>query len=157
MRVGNRAGKALPNTCPKCGEVKDETDFNPSWPSRCKPCVARYNKNRRNLPHRKAYHLEANRKLHQKYKLIVISHYGGKCECCGEDNIGFLTIDHINGDGKEHRNSLGSPGSHFYKRLIDCGFPKDPPLRVLCYNCNCGRYTHGGICPHGLAGKGENL
>jgi hypothetical protein len=26
-------------------------------------------------------------------------------------------------------------------------FPNDV-LRLLCFNCNCGRAKNGGICPH---------
>jgi ssDNA-binding Zn-finger/Zn-ribbon topoisomerase 1 len=33
------------------------------------------------------------------FKSAVMKEYGGKCICCGESNIVFLTIDHIDGSG----------------------------------------------------------
>jgi hypothetical protein len=78
-------------------------------------------------------------------KIAVMQHYGGKCACCGEANLGFLTLDHINNDGVVHRKVTGM-GARFYEWILKNGFPTD--LQVLCFNCNCGRAGHGGICPH---------
>jgi hypothetical protein len=47
----------------------------------------------------------------RKYR--VLSHYSNGvpvCACCGESLIGFLTLDHINGDGAQHRKALGIHG-----------------------------------------------
>lgn len=77
-------------------------------------------------------------------KLEVVSHYGGRCNCCGELNIFFLCVDHINNDGNEHRKTVPN-GSKFYTWIIKNDFPDY--LQILCYNCNQGkRFT--GICPH---------
>ena len=81
----------------------------------------------------------------QKARQETIIYYGGKCECCGEDRIGFLTIDHINGGGNAHRRSLKKQGAEFCKWLIKQGFPEG--YRVLCFNCNCAIYIYG-TCPH---------
>jgi hypothetical protein len=35
----------------------------------------------------------------------VIAAYGGRCACCGEFERDFLTLDHVNNDGAEHRRS----------------------------------------------------
>lgn len=78
--------------------------------------------------------------------------YGNKCNCCGETNPLFLTIDHVNNDGYKHRGrndgkyKIGSFSGHYYKTIIKAGFPED--LQLLCYNCNCGRARNKGICPH---------
>jgi hypothetical protein len=80
---------------------------------------------------------------HRANKMIVLSHYGTKCACCGESEIMFLTIDHVNNDGAKHRKEMGS-GSKTYKWLIDNNFPEG--FQTLCYNCNCGR-RHD-VCPH---------
>lgn len=69
----------------------------------------------------------------------VFEHYGNKCECCGETNDGFLTIDHI--DGNIEREKCGTS---LYSRLRREGYPDN--VRILCWNCNCGR--RNGICPH---------
>ncbi|HEA68231.1 MAG TPA: hypothetical protein ENI07_15635 [Desulfobacterales bacterium] len=78
-------------------------------------------------------------------KEIVVKAYGGKCECCGESIIEFLTIDHINGDGHLHRRKVGK-GRKIYQDLINLGFPKDN-YRLLCFNCNITRGFYG-YCPH---------
>lgn len=79
-------------------------------------------------------------------KKIVIDHYGGKCECCGENILEFLTIDHINNDGASHRRELKGKGIKVYKDIIKNNFPKGR-FRVLCFNCNITRGFYG-YCPH---------
>jgi len=94
---------------------------------------------------------ERERELRRKYrehaKIAAIEHYGGVCACCGEWQIEFLALDHINGGGKAHRMKASGVGWQFYRWLARNGWPDDPPLRVLCHNCNqsIGFY---GYCPH---------
>lgn len=57
----------------------------------------------------------------------------------------FLTLDHTNNDGKRHRRSIGF---NFYCWLVKNNFPTDPPMSVLCMNCNFGRSHNRGVCPH---------
>lgn len=85
-------------------------------------------------------------------KKQMLAAYGGKCACCGEVEPHFLTIDHINGGGTEHRKSIGGAGTAVMFDLQRRGWPKDG-YRLLCYNCNCGRERNGGICPHEHARK----
>ena len=85
--------------------------------------------------HQKGYHAEHIR--------TVIEHYGSRCACCGETEPIFLTMDHIDGGGTAHRESLNSG---LYRWLIKNGFPDG--FQVLCYNCNFGKSRNGGICPH---------
>uniref|UniRef100_A0A6M3JU55 HNH endonuclease n=1 Tax=viral metagenome TaxID=1070528 RepID=A0A6M3JU55_9ZZZZ len=85
------------------------------------------------------------KKLWHELKCRVIKSYGGKCSCCGENIKEFLTIDHVNGNGKEHRNTIGR-GYKLYKWLEKNNYPKDG-FRLLCYNCNCARGQFG-QCPH---------
>ena len=86
---------------------------------------------------------------HLRVRYGVLAHYTNgciRCMCCGETNIGFLTIDHTNG-GDKHRKEIGiGGGSQMYKWLKDHQYPSG--FQVLCYNCNCGRQTNGGSCPH---------
>lgn len=97
---------------------------------------------------RKEYNIQ-RKEMRLRIKRQVINHYGGKCNCCGEVNEKFLTIDHINNDGNKYRRSndrcrLG--GIHLYEWIIKNNYPLD--LQVLCYNCNCGKNINGGVCPH---------
>lgn len=83
-------------------------------------------------------------------KLETMQKYGGAiCACCGEVEFGFLTMDHINNDGAQHRKMISESefkGMRIYPWLKKHGFP--PGFQVLCFNCNCGRQINGGICPH---------
>lgn len=91
---------------------------------------------------------EKTNKKNYERKLRLIAAYGGKCDCCGESKTAFLSIDHINNDGKQHREAeVGAGGNPLYRWLEDRGFPKDN-FRLLCFNCNTGRNVNGGICPH---------
>lgn len=84
-----------------------------------------------------------------RIRAVVIEKYGGRCECCGEADPAFLTIDHKNNDGRQERaiKNLSSGGA-FYASLVK-GPPRDD-LRILCWNCNCARHYHG-VCPHEIA------
>ena len=72
-----------------------------------------------------------------RIKLAVMSHYGnGQCKCvkCGFDDIRALSIDHVNGDGADHRrNNKYTRGNHMYEWLIKNNFPNG--FQTLCMNC----------------------
>ena len=79
-------------------------------------------------------------------KETIIERYGGKCACCGESNMGFLTIDHINNDGHERRKEFLAE-RNIHEHLINK--PVDfETYQVLCFNCNFGKNCNNGICPH---------
>ena len=82
----------------------------------------------------------------RKIRLEVLIHYSEnppKCKCCGETYLEFLTIDHINGNGSEHRRNMKN--SNIYVELRSKKFPEG--FRVLCWNCNSSRGCYG-YCPH---------
>lgn len=108
----------------------------------CKLCVSMYQTN-----------------YQAKYKKIVFDHYGNKCVCkhgksiCGENTPEFLSIDHINGNGKKHRNRNKVSGSNFYRFItLKLKFPKN--LQILCHNCNLAKGFYGG-CPHNKTKREE--
>lgn len=78
-----------------------------------------------------------------KKKKLVFEYYGNKCSCCGESNLMFLSIDHIEGHGNKHRNQIKTK---FYNWLVKNNFPSG--FQTLCFNCNWGRHINGGVCPH---------
>jgi hypothetical protein len=91
----------------------------------------------------------------REHRAMVFAHYGTSCECCGESNPGFLTIDHINGCTKEERKEQGL-GWSFYAWLVKNDFPEG--FRTLCANCNYGRASNlGGACPHKLKKRNKNV
>lgn len=84
-------------------------------------------------------------------KACVMNAYGGQCACCGERQIEFLSIDHVDGSGADHREALGdrrqASGKKTYEWLRDNDFPQDGRFQVLCANCNAGK-RRTGVCPH---------
>jgi hypothetical protein len=119
--------------CKSCNILKEDDDFyENSKIVRCKSCQRK-----------------ACRKNGWDDKLKVLSHYSNNrvlCDCCGEDHIEFLVIDHINGGGNIERKKLKlTSGRRFYRYLIKNNYP--PGYRVLCQNCNMS-YAAFGFCPH---------
>jgi len=78
-----------------------------------------------------------------KLRKEIFLNYGNKCTCCGELSYKFLTIDHVNNDGKAHRKQIGS---NIYNWLKTHKYPAG--FQILCWNCNIGRKNNDGICPH---------
>jgi len=67
-------------------------------------------------------------------RLRVLRHYSGgsmQCACCGESEVDFLGIDHIDGDGAQHRREVRP--SAIYRSLIKLHFPSG--IQILCHNC----------------------
>jgi hypothetical protein len=129
--------------CSKCRIEKSEEEFysSPKNKYQCKACRRSYQKKYKN-PLTK----ENQKRTRLKLKIEVFSHYGTICQCCGESQIDFLCIDHINGGGRQERNrNKLSGGNGFYKWLRNNGYPSG--YQVLCYNCNCAK-RDGGVCPH---------
>jgi len=85
----------------------------------------------------KKYHLKHREEIrlkHKELRLQVLTHYGGsppKCAYCGESHIEFLIVDHIHGNGIQHRKQIGA---NICPWLIKNNFPEG--YQVLCWNCN---------------------
>ena len=80
-------------------------------------------------------------------KQAVLEGYGGVCACCDEDELLFLSIDHVNNDGSVHRMKIKVSGQlNFYLTIIEDNYPSE--YQILCRNCNWGKHANGGVCPH---------
>lgn len=79
--------------------------------------------------------LDRSKRWISQLKLEVLTHYGDdKCACvkCGYDgHMSALSIDHIGGNGWQHRNSLST--TKFYNWLKTNGYPSG--FQTLCMNC----------------------
>src|SRR3990167_7531375 len=76
----------------------------------------------------------------------IIDHYGHRCACEGCDitQYEFLALDHVNGDGNQHRKQFSSNWG-LYKWIVENNYPNT--IRLLCHNCNQARGCYG-FCPH---------
>lgn len=129
-----RGGDGIQRTKPE----KDLIDYRKHVDKRRARVRARYYENRESI-------LSALKARDKSLKLEIITAYGGKCNCCGETHFEFLTIDHTEGGGAEHRRQKGK-GRGIYKDLKARGFPKEG-YRLLCLNCNISLGFYG-YCPH---------
>ena len=106
----------------------------------CKQKSRAYNAKNRIRNNKRA--VERRRKL----RFEVLKHYSKdipECACCGEKIIEFLTIEHTENNGADHRKTVSI--SQLPLWLIKNHFPKG--FGVLCLNCNCAKGFFG-ICPH---------
>ena len=88
-----------------------------------------------NKKHQKE-HNQDSKERYQKNKLSCLDFYSSgkiKCKRCEENEIAFMTIDHIK-PRKEHGHSRKTSSSTLYRILVRDGFPSG--FQVLCYNCN---------------------
>jgi len=93
---------------------------------------------------------------YDKIRTECFNHYGGAiCKCCGETEIRFLHLDHIDGDGAKQRHEWEKTkstiygGTQLYYWLKKNNYPPELKLQVLCANCNLGKRTNR-YCPHEL-------
>lgn len=139
----------MSKVCPRCNTTKENALFSKDRIKKdglscyCKECSKEYNKEyRTNHPELKS----KKKKYWIEYRLKVLNHYSNgelKCTCCGEDTYEFLSIDHVNGGGNQHRKELGS--KYIYSWLIQNDYPEG--YQVLCHNCNMAKAFYG-ECPH---------
>lgn len=87
------------------------------------------------------YLTEIWRQRNADLKAQVLAHYGQSCACCGTTDR--LSIDHVNGDGWQHRTELfgdpqrGGTGTRYWAWLIQAGFPEG--FQTLCRPCNSSK------------------
>lgn len=128
----------LQRWCKEC-RSEDSSNYAAMFPERIKERTRKQTEKRKNNPKYVNYALRYTRKL----KLTVMQGYGGLCVCCGESNIEFLNIDHVDGGGTEERKQRQTQST--YRNIIEDGFPDR--YRVLCANCNFSWVAYG-YCPH---------
>jgi hypothetical protein len=118
-----------------------------------KACANSISRQRSSQVHGKNRSL-ANRAYRSEVRDKVIQGYGSKCSCCGLSDPRFLTLDHVNNDGAAERRAIGNRNERscssysVYSRALSEHFP--PRFQLLCWNCNCAKHQHGGVCPHQL-------
>lgn len=91
--------------------------------------------------------LEKSNNRHREYQRKAIEMYGNKCACCGEKELAFLALDHINGSSRKRKNETASKA---WRNAIRDNDKNE--YRVLCHNCNQAT-KRGKVCPHTLKQK----
>lgn len=146
--------------CNICGKQKTLTEFYANGRGKqyppCKDCRKRIERERyqvkgeqiraRNSAWQKSNRHKMNilaKQTRLRRREKVLEHYGGKCVCCGETAQEFLAVDHIDGNGRQHRKSIGT--ITIYTWLIRNNFPSG--FQILCHNCNYAKHFYK-QCPH---------
>lgn len=90
-------------------------------------------------------HMGKSKERYHKAKIEAFNHYGRTCVCCGQlfDDV-FLTLNHANNDGAEHRREVKGARQIYYWARKN-GYPTI--LETNCWNCNGARMVNKGICP----------
>ena len=125
---------------------KTDAEYHSEWRIKNPTKTSEYLRRYRERHHGRAARLVREYRL--RARLEILAHYSnGKmgCACCGDDNVEFLGIDHINGGGAAERKRVGG-GNNIYTYLRKQGFPSG--YRVLFHNCNMSIGFYG-YCPHG--------
>ncbi len=159
-----------PRTCLRCRQTYEPTSGPQKYCVDCQPTIrSAYNKNwkTRHPDQRRLINQRAIAKKPEYYRAlkkycyymwrerlrrVVFAHYSNntfKCACCGESEQDFLVIDHIAGNGNEHRRAVfgrtAAGGQTMHSWLVKQGFPRG--FQLLCSNCNASRGKHGD-CVH---------
>lgn len=124
-----------------------QKQLNEKWTAQRKQKLAAMSEEELAVYHRNQ--CEITKRCNAKIKEEIFAAYGGwKCACCGESEKMFLSIDHVNNNGKDQLKAgdYSRSSTHFYRWLKKNGFPEG--YQVLCLNCNLGKHLNGGICPH---------
>ena len=146
--------------CGRCNNLKSDDCFKTINSKHCIKCRERDRSWRNNnvekiLMRRKQIYqfqksiISERKKIKSKVlKKTIVDHYGGKCICplCDEQQLDFLTIDHIDGGGtKQRKNTSIHGGTNFYYWIIKNDYPSN--LQIMCLNCNVSRHILG-QCEH---------
>lgn len=121
-----RNNRKAQNLCVHCGKNPPDLGM-----ISCINCNAKRNNQQKNWSKNNK---DRTKLYYRRIKKKVLDKYGEKCNCCGESNFMFLTIDHINNDGNIDRFNSSVSSIGFYSKLLRENIRED--LQVLCFNCN---------------------
>ena len=126
--------------CTACGQATPVT-------GQVKCAICKHKDTRYRTAHKPEISISSAKRNINMRDAAIMAYGGYVCKCCGETEPMFLTLDHVNNDGADHRRELGQQGGPaFYKWPRDHQYPIG--FQVLCMNCNFGKQRNGGCCPH---------
>jgi hypothetical protein len=134
-------------TCIKCEVIKDLDEYpldgskSDGHKGTCKECWRAHQRAYVALKGSQ-YRYDKMRKWRLKLKQRAVNALGGKCVCCGETELLFLTLDHVNEDGGTHRKSDDRARStKLWQQMLsgECNYE----MQVLCANCHLAKNGPG--------------
>lgn len=123
-------------TCTVCNKTLpiNQFQYGKTAYARCRTCRNTLNRTYHHSEIGRAKSIARNKKRREKIKLEVLSHYTNDTFCCSKcdcKDIRCLSLDHINGDGADHRREIGKKSLDEWAKKNN--FPNT--LQVLCMNC----------------------
>jgi hypothetical protein len=94
---------------------------------------------------RKRYAASRSRsKASLKARKTALNLLGNACVCCGDTYEPYLQIDHVDGDGKDHRKELRHGTQALYRWVIQN--PATDRVQILCANCHLYKTKYKTLC-----------
>jgi hypothetical protein len=145
--------------CRICYNIKSNDYYHKNKDTIAKANKLRYERNKdkvisSNILYRNKNKEKVNawyRDYSHKIRNEFLDMYGGRCECCGEIEYVFLTIEHVKGQIGIKRKETGK---NAYKKALSNYRPD--LYKILCMNCNSAT-RFGRICPHQLGDTYESI
>lgn len=146
-------------TCGVCGHWKPRDTYSVvrhtgNLSPYCNDCARERNRAQyaaeKDHPDKKEARRRSGVRTRAKLRAEVVAAYGGKCMCCGESQQEFLTLDHLDNDGAQHRRGEGAyvgVTTALWTYARQQSYPDT--LQLLCWNCNCAKGLYG-VCPHDI-------
>ena len=75
---------------------------------------------------------QVSQMISQLIRKEIVQRYGGKCALCGNPHLDFLELDHVRGDGAQHRKECKG---EVYRAVLVEDYRPDK-YRILCKICN---------------------
>lgn len=143
----NRGVEGLERRCNICLVRKDlDKDFyrdrtrSHGKAAICKPCTRK--KRIRYIDRSKAASNRQRCSAGQRRK--AVEQLGGICVCCHESCLDYLQIDHVENDGKLHRELLIHGPQALYRWVLK--HPGTVRVQLLCANCHVYKTKYKTLC-----------
>ena len=129
--------------CARCGEIKDEEEFNWRWKalgkrqSICRGCqrLSRREHYERHQKEEIARAYGVNKKRREEAQRFIYEYLSYQvCKDCGEYDFSVLTFDHVRGKKKMEVSQMAAQG-YSINAIMD----EISKCEVVCYNCHMRR------------------
>lgn len=129
--------------CARCGEYKDDSEFNWRWTDRgvrqsvCRECLkldrrAFYDENAESIKSKAHETKVAARDRAQKFIYEYLS--GQTCRDCGEYDFAVLTFDHVRGEKRMAVSEMVNQGYSVEEIMAEIA-----KCEIVCFNCHMRR------------------
>ena len=130
-------------------EEKEKMIINPEYAALYRKFTSDYQKKRHSKYHakNKDKHSEYHKRHNAEKRREVLLHYSNsidiQCICCETKVMDFLTLDHIDGGGRQHRKNTTNSTVNYLHSLHEQTGKWLEGFQVMCMNCNWYKHLNG--------------